>query len=260
MSYVTGNQPTGTPTWIELDVSDMARATAFYGALFGWEFEAGAATAGRYTLCLLRGRPVAGLRPVAAREPAAAKEAAVPGHWRVYIATDDCDNTAKRVLAAGGTLVESPHDIGNQGRGALVVDPVGAEFGLWQGRERLGCEIVNEPGSLVRNDLTTPDPGPARAFYPAVFDYTLDGNDDLPDADFTFLRRPDGHEIGGIMGVPQGQPSVWGTLFEVADTDATVARAVEAGGTAGAPSDTFYARMAEITDPFGNSFQVGARP
>ncbi|WP_405986625.1 VOC family protein [Streptomyces sp. NBC_00872] len=256
MSYVTSNQPTGTPTWIELDVHDTRRAAEFYGALFGWEFEAGAAEAGRYTLCLLRGRPVAGLRSAA--EPTVEKGGS--GRWRVYIATDDCDDTAKRVVAAGGTLVEGPQDVGGQGRAALVVDPVGAEFGLWQGRGRLGCEIVNEPGSLVRNDLTTPDPGPARAFYPAVFDYTLDGNDDLPDADFSFLRRPDGHEIGGIMGVELGEPSVWKTLFEVADTDAAVARAVAAGGTAGAPSDTIYARMAEITDPFGNSFEVGARP
>ncbi|MFD7895144.1 VOC family protein [Streptomyces sp. NPDC059568] len=252
MSYVTSNQPTGTPTWIELGVHDMRRAAEFYGALFGWEFEAGAAEAGRYTLCLLRGRPVAGLRPTA--------EESGSGHWRVYIATDDCDDTAKRVIAAGGTLAESPQDVGDRGRGALVVDPVGAEFGLWQGRERLGCEIVNEPGSLVRNDLTTPDPGPARAFYPAVFDFTLDGNDDLPDADFTFLRRPDGHEVGGILGVAQGEPSVWKTVFEVADTDAAVARAIAAGGTAGAPSDMPYARMANITDPFGNSFEVGARP
>ena len=39
-------------------------------------------------------------------------------------------------------------------------------------------------------------PGTAREaleFYAAVFDFTLDGNDDMPEADFTFLRRPDGH-------------------------------------------------------------------
>ena len=37
MSFVTGNQPDGTPTWIELGVPDLERAMEFYRALFGWE-------------------------------------------------------------------------------------------------------------------------------------------------------------------------------------------------------------------------------
>ena len=69
-------------------------------------------------------------------------------------------------------------DVTDVGRMAVVRDPVGAQFGLWQGRTHIGCEIVNEPDSLLRNDLVTPTPGPARDFYPAVFDFTLD-NDDM---------------------------------------------------------------------------------
>ena len=38
----------------------------------------------------------------------------------------------------------------------------------------IGCEVVNEPGALIRNDLVTPTPEPARQFYAAVFDFTLD--------------------------------------------------------------------------------------
>jgi predicted enzyme related to lactoylglutathione lyase len=145
------------------------------------------------------------------------------------------------------------------GRMAIAKDPVGAQFGLWQGRTHIGCEVVNEPGALLRNDLVTPTPEPARAFYAAVFGFTLDGNDDLPGVDFTFLRRPDGHEIGGIMGVP-GSSSAWGTLFEVADTDAAVDRARAAGGSATEPEDFVYGRIATVTDPFGTEFTVGARP
>jgi predicted enzyme related to lactoylglutathione lyase len=97
-------------------------------------------------------------------------------------------------------------------------------------------------------------------FYAKVFDFTLDGNPDLPGFDFTFLRRPDGHEIGGIMGDPAATSSRWETLFEVADADAAVARAVAAGGSASAPSDFVYGRIAQITDPFGTQFSVGAQP
>ncbi|MFJ7999435.1 VOC family protein [Streptomyces sp. NPDC096310] len=252
MSQLTTNQPLGTPTWIDLDVPDIEAAQEFYGAVFGWEFSAPGP--GGYVLALLRGHHVAGLRPVPA--PASPDSA----HWRVHLATDDCDATARRVTEAGGTITEGPLDKGEQGRSAFGVDPGGAAFGLWQGGTLLGCELVNEPGSLLRNDLTTPDPAPVREFYPKVFDFTLDGNEDMADADFTFLRRPDGHEIGGILGVPGAPAAVWGTLFEVADADAAAERARAAGGAVKDPEDILYGRIAEITDPFGAMFVVGARP
>ena len=100
----------------------------------------------------------------------------------------------------------------------------------------------------------------ARAFYVAVFDFSLDANPDLPGLDFTFLRRPDGHEIGGILGDPAAVTASWGTLFEVEDTDATVARVIAAGGTSTTPSDFVYGRIAEVSDPFGARFSVGSRP
>jgi uncharacterized protein len=253
MSYVTANQPSGTPTWIDLGIPDLDRAMEFYGALFGWEFDVGPADTGRYTMCLLHGKPVAAIMP----NP---DSGATDFWWNVYLATDDCDGTARRIVDSGGTLIQAPMDVMEYGRMAIARDPVGAQFGLWQGRALVGAQVVNEPNSLLRNDLVTPTPEPARAFYATVFDFTLDGNPDLPGFDFTFLRRPDGHEIGGIMGDPAATSSRWETLFEVADADAAVARAIGAGGNAGAPSDFVYGRIAQITDPFGAQFSVGAQP
>ena len=145
--------------------------------------------------------------------------------WSVYLATDDLDATVARSLEAGGSVVGGPFDIPEQGRGALLRDTVGAQFGLWQGSAHVGCEVVNEPGALIRNDLVTPTPEPAREFYAAVFDFTLEDNKDMPGVDFTFLRRPDGHEVGGIFGNPAAHGSTWNTVFEVADTDEAVRRA-----------------------------------
>ncbi|MFG2224143.1 VOC family protein [Streptomyces sp. NPDC048644] len=253
MSVVSGNQPYGTPTWLDLGVAEPRRARDFYRALFGWEYEERTAATGPYTMCLLRGRRVAALRPVAATD------AAGESWWTVYLAADDCAAAVRRVTGAGGTVLQPPTDVAGLGRAAVVEDPVGARFGLWQGRTHPGCALVNEPDTLVRNDLSAPSPEPARRFYAAVFGFTLDGNKDLPDADFTFLRRPDGHEIGGIFGDPGGAAARWRTVFEVADTDALRARAVAAGGTAGASQDTPYGRMAEVTDPFGTAFGVITR-
>lgn len=238
MSEVNENQPLGTPTWLDLHVPDVEAAEDYYGRVFGWEFTANDLG----TMCLLRGLPVAGLRQGA-------------GGWRAHLATDDVDTTVKAVLATGGTVVEEPHDVGDLGRAATVTDAVGVVLGLWQGRAFPGCRLVNEPNTLVRNDLVTGSPARAREFYTAVFGFTLDGNPDMPDFDFTFLRRPDGHEIGGIMGLPEAA-SAWHTTFEVADTDATLALA----GSDVTPEDTPYGRSATLTDPFGVEYSIIARP
>jgi uncharacterized protein len=247
---VDTNQPLGTPTWIDLGVPDLDRALDFYGAVFGWDFTIGPGEYGGYTTCLLRGRPVA---PIAPSTEGGGRS------WQVYLATPDCDGTAAAVRAAGGQVLAEPDDVMTQGRMALVRDPVGAQFGLWQGRDHVGCQVVNEPGALVRNDLVTHSPEPARAFYAAVFGFSLDRNEDLPDFDFTFLRRPDGHEVAGIMGVP-GAVSAWNTTFEAAGTDDVVRRSLDRGGSSAGAEDFYYGRMATVTDPFGAEFSVITRP
>jgi predicted enzyme related to lactoylglutathione lyase len=248
---VDTNQPLGTPTWIDVGVPDLDRALEFYGSVFGWEFSIGPEEYGRYTTCLLRGRPVAAISTE--YEPASGPA------WRVYLATPDCDATVSRMRLAGGEILVQPTDVLTQGRMAFARDPVGAVVGLWQGRDHVGCQVVNEPGSLVRNDLVTADPEPARQFYAQVFDFTLDRNEDMPGFDFTFLRRPDGHEIGGIMGAP-GAPSAWNTTFEVAGTDDAVRRAIDGGGTSEGATDFVYGRIATVTDPFGAEFSIITRP
>jgi uncharacterized protein len=255
MSTVTEPQPDGTPTWVDLGLppDELDRAMDFYRAVFGWDFQVGPEETMRYTNCLLRGRPVAALAPTPDQDPANVR-------WTMYFATSDCDATAGRVTQAGGTLLFEPMDIMDLGRWALAIDPVGAVFGLWQAGRHIGAEIVNEPGSLVRNDLVTPVPGPAREFYTKVFGFALDGNPDLPGFDFTFLRRPDGKEIGGIMGVAEAPASAWNTTFEVADTDAVTERARAAGGRITGVDDSPYGRMATIIDPFGAEFSIIARP
>lgn len=180
--------------------------------------------------------------------------------WSVYLATHDLDATVEKALAASGEVVGGPFDIPEQGCGALLRDPVGAQFGLWQGQAHVGCEVVNEPNALIRNDLVTPNPGPARDFYAALFDFRLEGNADMPEMEFTFLRRPDGHEVGGIFGNPSAPRSTWNTVFEVADADEAVRRVNDAGGKGAEPNDMIYGRIAAVTDPFGTEFSVIARP
>jgi predicted enzyme related to lactoylglutathione lyase len=248
MSHVSENQPLGTPTWVDLGTPDLARAQEFYSAVLGWDYDDRSRD---YSMALLDGRRVAGL---------SGSGEGSQFWWNVYLATDDAAATAERIRSAGGKVLHGPEDMFDLGVMAVAEDVVGAPFSLWQGKEMVGCEAVNEPGALVRSDLSTSDPKRAREFYAAVFDFTLDTNDELPGMDFTFLRRPDGHEVGGILGNDHALRSRWSTTFEVADTDATATTAINAGGKVVDVEDMVYGRFAVLLDPFGAEFSVIARP
>ncbi|MFI0353711.1 VOC family protein [Actinomadura sp. 9N407] len=247
MTHLTGNAPAGTPNWLDLGIPDMERAKAFYRSLFGWEFQDYGPEAGHYHACLLRGAPIAGMM----RNP----EPADDYWWGVYFSTDDIDGTTERVTAAGGAIVDPPDDVMDQGRLAILTDAVGAQFGLWQGREHIGSQIVNEPGSFVWNELVTTDRAGAAGFYAAVFDHTAE---DMPgDFAYTVLNRPDGRAIGGILEEPGAAGPAWMTYFEVEDPDASVRTVRENGGAVVTePQDSPYGRIATVRDPFGAEFHL----
>lgn len=47
---------------------------------------------------------------------------------------------------------------------AMLADPAAVAFGVWQSREYHGAELVNEPGSLLRNTCETGDPAGVAEF------------------------------------------------------------------------------------------------
>lgn len=252
MTLVTSNAPDGTPTWMELGIPDIERAKAFYGALFGWEFQDNGPESGYYTMCLLRGEPVAAMMPNPDQE-------ATDFWWGVSFAAADCDGTAKRAADAGGETVHPPMDVMDLGRMAVLKDPQGGQFSLWQGRSHTGARIVNEPGSFVWHDLFTPDTGAAREFYGAALGLRSERLPDHSggDVDYTTLQRPDDRYIGGIMGEPGAPRASWVTYFAVEDADEAVRLVREGGGTVEEdPFDSPYGRIAAIRDPFGAPLRV----
>ena len=250
MSIRTSPWSSGVPCWVDLAVPDVAAATAFYGAVLGWSFTEPSAEYGGYTIGEVRGAAAAGIGP--------AQPGASPA-WTLYLASDDVDKTAAAVAEHGGTVLLPPADVGPLGRWFLAVDPTGAPFGGWAAGTRIGAGVFNEPGGITWEDLRSPDPESARAFYTAVFGYHTDPVPGAP-ADYTTFALPGGPgPLGGIGGMMEsdGAAAHWLVYFGVADTDAAVAAAERAGGSVlGRHADTTYGRMAGLTDPDGATFWV----
>ena len=123
---------------------------------------------------------------------------------------------------------------------AVLADPSGAAFGLWQAGTMIGAGLVNEPGGLVWEDLRSTDPEAAGVLRrPVRLRRTSRSRWPGP------TTRPSGCPtsrtslggMGGLMGLPDGTPSHWLVYFQVADADAAVAAAERAGGTVVAPAD-----------------------
>jgi predicted enzyme related to lactoylglutathione lyase len=246
----------GIPSWVELMTTDENAALAFYSGLFGWTDDAQPIPDGTvYHMQTLEGAAVAGLGAQQEQE----RQMGVPPHWNVYLAVDDLDEVSGRVEGAGGSLMLPPMDVMEIGRMAYVQDPTGGVVGLWQAKLHQGFGRIREPGTVTWCELITDDPAKAGEFYSKVLDVPTEAMPMQDQGPYTLLG-PAKEQGAGIMQktAEMGQmPNVWGVYFEVADTDATVAKAGELGGMVlSGPFDTMPGRIAMLADPQGAVFGV----
>lgn len=114
--------------WHEVNVPDAGKAKDFYTEIFGWGTEdMPMGDMGTYTMFTKNGMPVGGIMATVG------DMAHVPPHWSTYIACDDVDAKAARVVELGGNLMVPAFDVEGIGRMALVADPQGAVFWLYKG-------------------------------------------------------------------------------------------------------------------------------
>lgn len=245
---MTADATPGAPCRVDTYQPDPAAAAAFYGALLGWRFDAPQdLPSGPYRLARRDGRVVAGIGQAPPGVPAAV--------WVTYVATDDLAAAVGRADAAGASVLVAPAD-GAGGRFAVLADPQGVAFAVWQGP---GAELVAQPGAWVLGALHTPDPEGSTAFYGTVFGWRPES---VPGTPLTLLRLA-GHAGAPERGVPEdvvavmtacvpGVPAHWAVSVRVEDVDATAASAARlGGGVLVPPADAGAQRTAVVADPQG---------
>jgi hypothetical protein len=242
----------GTPNWVDLQTTDQAAAKAFYGGLFGWSYDDQPMDGGAvYSIAKIGDESVAAIAPQSPELAAAG----APSMWNTYLAVDSVDETSAKVSPAGGTVAMEPFDVMDAGRMAFVIDPSGAAVALWQAGNHIGSSLVNEPGTVVWNELITDNPA-AVTFYEQVLGVTTT-TADMGGNKYTMFQVG-GKEVAGTTP-PQmeGVPNHWHVYFDVTDTDATAAKVTELGGSVMVPPfDTPIGKMAVVTDPQGAVFSL----
>ncbi|MFC6712349.1 VOC family protein [Branchiibius cervicis] len=242
------NWPAGYPCWIDISFDTEHRrlhhAATFYGELFGWRVEEGDEQYGGYRMCFKNDAAVAGLAPK--------MDPQQPSVWLLYLASDDAAATTAAVRQYGGQVIVEPMDVGNLGTMSVCVDPQGGVFGVWQGKEHHGFELIDEPGSVGWSDLLTHDGTAAQEFYAAVFGYTYRE----ADADGYFFIEKDGQVVGGLHQAPQDVPVGWLVHFNVASRDASAQIAQELDGEIIMTLDTVAGPEATIQGLGGELFNL----
>jgi uncharacterized protein len=247
--------PEGTPAWADAMFPDRQQARRFYSGVLGWDFsEESPAEMGYYTQAMVDGRIVAGFGE-------GSGEGMPPPAWTTYIAVDDVDRVVQRATDAGANVVMPAMAVADFGRLAVLADPTGAVFGLWESGSHTGAQLCNEPGSVTWNEVMTRDWDSAKDFYAKVFGYSYD---DMSGDGYSYATLDlDGRPVGGIGKMtedyPADVPPHWMTYFKVEDADAAVAKVRELGGQVRQePFDTPFGRMAVVVGPAGEAFSLMA--
>lgn len=252
MTTVSTHKP-GSFCWIELATSDQPAAKNFYRELFGWTPEDNPMGPGEiYTIFKLKDRSAAAaytLRPDQ-------RQRGVPVHWSLYIAVEDCDTSAKRAAELGGTVLMQPFDVMTAGRMAVIHDPTGAVFSLWQPGGTPGIGVHNEEGAFCWADLLTQDRERAAAFYSELLGWAIEKEGD----GYWHIKNGE-HHIGGMppsQSLPPGTHTHWSVYFHTEDCEAKTAQAKGLGARIFMPSTRMegVGTMSVVEDPQGATFYI----
>ncbi len=110
---------------VELMTPDLAKAKAFYGALFDWDLED--MHGGSYTMVGVGEHEYGvggGMMALPSPE--------VPPKWLAYVSVADVGAATKKATSLGATVLKDVSKVEGYGSFSIVQDPTGAVFGLWQ--------------------------------------------------------------------------------------------------------------------------------
>jgi predicted enzyme related to lactoylglutathione lyase len=248
MPHIDTHKP-GSFSWLELGTTDQNAAKEFYGSLFGWQFQDHPMGPNSvYTIFKLDGKDVGACYSVTAFAPG------VPPNWGVFMTVDDAGRAAARAAELGGTVLRPAFDVMDAGRMAVIQDPTGAVFSVWQPKNHPGTGITGVDGTLCWADLDTRD-REAKPFYEGLFGWRLTPGQGKDPSDYWHIQN--GEEfIGGVRGPDQHNQQVpphWLLYFRVSDCDVSTGKAKELGGSVYMPPMNIEGagRFSVITDPQG---------
>jgi uncharacterized protein len=242
--------------WHELMTIDPDAAARFYPAVTNWGIQQWAHDPS-YRMWTVNGAPMGGLM----RLTEDARQMGAPPSWLMYVGVLDVDATVREAHARGGRTYVPPRDL-PIGRFAVLADPQGAMFAVYQPAQPGGDDDANRVGDFSWHELATTDWRAAWDFYHALFGWETAEAMDMGPAGVYQMFGLAGRTLGGLYGKPADRPGppAWLCYVLVPDVDRAVDAARSAGGTLlnGPMEVPGGDRIAQLLDPQGAAFSVHA--
>ncbi|MDB4958694.1 MAG: hypothetical protein JWO36_6263 [Myxococcales bacterium] len=244
--------PTGRFVWFEYVAKDPSKAQAFFGELFHWKTQSVPMPQGAYTMIAIDGQTIGGYTPTPEGAPAKA-------FWLSHLQVANAQETAGKVKAQGGKVMKEPFKVGDVGTMAVVLDPLGGSFALWQPNKAEGTgDYKGQPGHFVWNELTTENPDKSIAFYQAIGGFEHEKMEMGAQGTYHVLNSG-GQGRAGVMKSPTaGVPQNWMPYVQVASADQTADKAKRLGATIIMPATSIegVGKLAIFADPLGATLGV----
>jgi predicted enzyme related to lactoylglutathione lyase len=237
--------PAGRFVWFEYVSKDIDKAKSFFGELFHWKTKSmPVPQAGDYTMITIGDQSIGGYMPTPQGAPPQA-------HWLSVLQVEDARATAAKITSLGGKVLKEPAKMGDMATWAIVADPAGAAFELWQPTKPEPSEFKDLAGAWCWNELWTSDPAKAITFY-LQLGFDGEGKMETPTGAYHLLKSA-GKDRAGVMKQMKPGPAMWTPYVQVADTDRTVDHAKRLGATVLMPGESVpnVGRIAVLADPQG---------
>ena len=208
----------GRFVWHELVTPDSNAAHAFYGKAIGWKSQPWEEDASYVMFAAARG-------PIGATVGGNGSAA----HWLPYVGTGDLDATIELAKQKGGSVVKDVATLSTGSRYAVLQDPFGAKFGVYESAEDYGKITPPKPGEHSWHELMSTDHEGAFDFYSALFGWEKQVEHDMGEMGTYLIYGLGDVPFGGMMTLQEQGPA-WVSYVQVKDVNQTAKKVKSAGG------------------------------
>ena len=228
----------GDIIWRDLSSYDPDRAAAFYARALGWRVTS---EKGGYRVFATAQGDIGGLFAM----PEKFRQIKMPAFWMSYFAVSDVVVTVAQAGALGGRVELGPEPGPSGGRFALIRDPLGAGFTVFE-------DAPFQSTAPARHFLCVSEASQVMPFYEALFDWRF-----VPQTGGQTILKEE-RKLGDLLEIPdpavRGKEQYWGIVFP-----GSVSQVRTAGGHLEAEISLPDGVVSLMRDPDGAAFLVDER-
>ena len=248
----------GMFSWADLTTPDLEGSQQFYTGLLGLDHEDAPVGSGIvYSMLKKNGKGVCAMYNMAEE-----MKAMIGGRasWRVYFTVEDTDEIVDKAKELGASVIDGPMDVFTAGRMAVLNDPAGAEFAVWQPMDHIGAGVFAEPGALCWTELATDNVDASKSFYSDLFGWSIQAAPSPYGGTYSLFMVEERRAAGMVEIKPEwGKKSPhWSVWFDAGNLDAATTIAEAAGAEVKMRSINIpgVGQFSTIEDPQGSLFSM----